>query len=304
MTSPVVETDSVAELRRAIATIRSNKSAMANLPQEVQNWCGDLVALVRTGGIVSAVGSLGITTAIDESVVIPKIWGYRDDINHALGETWKKLDEMDPGLEVPVTFLKFADEWRNIKGDIDNAGNSFSETDLRGNWTGDAANRFWAMRDRQKTAFTSMSEMCETVATNLEDVAEAELKLYADLATHTRDLVEKVTALVGSFLGSFFNLPWGPVSTLGDVAAAVLAAKGFILDVSTAVADSAFANTKAANTIAQAASVQAGIPGNVWPPGAVAYPGSSPNDKERITEAIGDASTQDGDKSDWSIGSS
>ncbi|WP_280459085.1 WXG100 family type VII secretion target [Nocardia carnea] len=303
MSAPVAETGSVAELRRAIDTIRSNKSAMANLPQEVHDWCGNLVAIVRTGGIMTAIGSIGITTTVYETVIIPKIWGYRDDINNALGDTWNKLDEMDPGLEVPVTFLKFADEWRNIKGDIDNAGNSFSETDLRGNWTGDAANRFWAMRDRQKTAFTSMAEMCETVATNLEDVAEAELKLYADLATQTQDLVERVTELVGSFVGSYFNLPWGPVSTLGDAAAAVLAAKGFILDVSTAVADSAFANTKAANTIAQAASVQAGIPDNTWPPGAVAYPGSSPSDKDRITEAIGDASAQDGDKSDWSVGS-
>lgn len=76
----------------------------------------------------------------------------------------------------------------------------------------------------------------------------------------------------------------------------------FNINLSTSVADSAFANIKAANNIAQTASVQAGIPDNHWPPGAVAYPGSNPSDKERIVEAIGDASTQDGDKSDWSIG--
>ena len=79
------------------------------------------------------------------------------------------------------------------------------------------------------------------------------------------------------------------------------AANTFIVQTTASVAKSAFDRTKSANIIAQEESVQPGIPNNHWPPAVVAYPGSSPNDKERITETIGDASTQDGDKSDWSI---
>jgi len=206
------------ELTRAIEAIRSDKGRINDLPQDVHNWFGNLVKLVRTGGIISGISSGMLITAFDENVVIPKIWVYRDRINNTLGQTWEKLEEVDPGLEVPVTFLGYADEWRNIGGTIITAGNSFSETDLKGEWTGDAADRFWAMRTRQAPAFTAMGAMCEKVATNLEAVAEAELGLYTDLSTTTHDLIEKVTGLIGSYLGSFFDLPAGPLSSLGDVA--------------------------------------------------------------------------------------
>jgi len=288
-------------LVEAITAIRSDKGVIKDLPQDVHNWCGNLVKIVRTGGILSFASSLGTMTAVDEKVVIPKIWEYRDQINNALGETVRKLDEMDPDLDMPVRFLDYANEWKNVQGDIYHAANSFSETNLRGDWSGDAADRFWAMRQRQEPAFKAMSETCKTVADNLEEVAKAELELYSNLTTHTRELIEKVTGLVGNYLGSFFDLPFGPISSLGDVATAVESVNSFILTVSSDVAKSAFDNIQAANDIAQAESVQQGIPDNHWPPAVVAYPGSSPNDKQRITETIGDASTQDGDKSDWSI---
>lgn len=285
----------------AITEIRSNKGTINDLPQKVDNWCGHLVKFVRGGSILSLITSGGSQTAFNEDVVVPKIWGYRDEINNALGETVKKLDEMDPGMDMPVRFLDYANEWKNVQGDIHHAANSFSETDLKGDWSGDAADRFWAMRQRQEPAFVAMAEMCKTVAENLEDVANAELELYSNLSTHTHDLIEKVTDLVGSFLEALFGGPFGPISTLADAAAAVTAANRFIVDISTDVANSAFTNIKASNDIAQAESVQKGIPDNHWPPAVVSYPGSNPNDRKRITETIGDASTQDGDKSDWSI---
>ncbi|WP_278264185.1 hypothetical protein [Nocardia sp. AG03] len=286
------------ELAKQITAIRSRKNEIGDLPQKVQDWHGDLVKLVRTGGIVGFVGTLGASFVVDETIVIPKIWDNRDKINNALGETWNKLEEMDPGLEVPVTFLKYADEWRNIKGDIDNASSTYGETELMGEWEGDAAKRYRALRIRQEKAFPAMSTLCENIALNLESVAVAELELYTDLATAAQELVEKVTALTGSYVGSFFNLPWGPISASGDLATAVQASNTFILDISTAVATSAQANIIASNRIAQDASVQAGIPNNHWPPGVVESYGIG---KDGITAALGDASTRDNDKSDWTL---
>lgn len=284
------------ELIDRITAIRSQKSAIGNLPQKVEDWHGELVALVRTGGIVGALGSLGLTTLLTEGAVIEKIWENRDKINLALGETWNKINEMDPGLEVPVTFLDYADEWRNIKGDIDNANTAFSETDLMGDWSGDAAERFRSLRERQKLAFPAMSTLSEDIALNLEEVAQGELTLYTDLATAAQDLIEKVTELTGSYVSSMFNLPWGPITASSNLASAVEASSSFILDIAKSVASSAQNNIIAANRIAQSASVQYGIPNNQWPPGVVSSYGAG---KDGIVAAIGDASTQDGDQSDW-----
>ncbi|MBF6150600.1 hypothetical protein, partial [Nocardia nova] len=93
------------------------------------------VKLIRTQGYT---GGLLTGSAVTTESQVDLVWANRDQINRALGETWDKLAEMEPGLEVPVTFIDYANEWRNIKNDIINAGNSFSETDLTGEWEGDA----------------------------------------------------------------------------------------------------------------------------------------------------------------------
>jgi hypothetical protein len=53
------------------------------------------------------------------------------------------------------------------------------------------------------------------------------------------------------------------------------------------------------NKISQIVAIQKGLPDNKWPSGVKASYGSG---IEGIRAAIGDASTKDGDKSDWTVG--
>ncbi|MFD8102640.1 hypothetical protein ACFV24_24185 [Nocardia fluminea] len=285
------------ELVKQVAAIRSNASGIANLPQMVQDWHGDLVKLIRAGGYGGAVVNPGSALSVESQVDL--VWENRDKINTALGETGSKLAEMDPGLEIPVKFLEYASEWREIRNDIYDARTSFGETDLTGEWVGDAAVRYRELRIRQDKAFPAMSTLCENIAKNLEDVAQGELKLYTDLATQTQQLVEKVTAFCSKMVSSFFNFPWGPISASSDMVVVVQASNTFILGIATSVASSAFTNLKAANSIASDLKTQQDIPNNKWPPGVVASYGEG---KEGVRVALGDASAKDGDKSDWSHG--
>ncbi|MFR9767361.1 WXG100 family type VII secretion target [Nocardia sp. SC052] len=283
------------ELIRQIEAIRSSKNDIGNLPQKVQDWHGDLVKLIRAEGYTGGLVTGGVFTT---EMQVDLVWANRDQINKALGETWDKLAEMEPGLEVPVTFIDYANEWRNIRNDIFNASNAFSETDLTGEWEGDAANRYRELRMRQKLALDTMPQVCETIATSLERIAQNELALYTDLATKSKDLVTKVLTIVTSLIKSFFNFPLGPISASTDLVAAVDASKTFILGAATSIATNAQTNMIEGNKITQNISAQAGLPENKWPPGVVASYGEGING---LRIALGDASVNDGDKSDWKL---
>ncbi|WP_069160874.1 hypothetical protein [Nocardia altamirensis] len=283
------------ELEKQIEAIRSSASEIGNLPQKVQDWHGDLVALIRAEGYTGGLATGGFITTESH---VALVWENRDKINNALGETSKRLSEIDPGLEVPIRFLEYTNEWRNIKNDITNAASLISETDLTIEWEGDAATRYRDMRLRQRAAVESMPKTCEDIATNLETIAKNELTLYIDLATKSKDLVTKVLAVVTSLVKSYFSLPFGPISASADLVAAVDASKTFILGIATSIATNAQTNIIEGNKISQNISANAGLPMNKWPPGVVSSYGDGITG---ISTALGDASVKDGDKSDWEL---
>ncbi|WP_433196287.1 hypothetical protein ACQP1G_43840 [Nocardia sp. CA-107356] len=287
------------ELIKQIVAIRSSQSDIGNLPEVVQDWHGHIVAMIRAngyGGVLT--GNFG--SALTTEDLVDKIWDNRDKINNALGETWDKLVEINPGLEVPVKFIEYADEWRKMNGDIINATTAYSETALYTEWQGDASNRYRDMRDRQKIALDSTAEVCLQIAVSLETVAKNELTLYTDLATKAQDLVSKVTALTGSYIKSAFDFPMGWISASTDLVSAVQASKTFILGITKSVADNAQSNMIEGNKIHGALVAQRGLPANKWPPAVVESYGKG---IEGVRVAIGDASVTatDGDKSDWTI---
>lgn len=283
------------ELAKQIESIRGSKSEIGKLPEKVQAWHGELVALIRADGYTA--GLISGKALVTENNV-DAVWENRDKINKALGETWDKLAEVEPGFEVPITFIEYANEWRNIKHDITDARSAFSETDLSGEWEGDAANRYREMRLRQQVALDTMPQVCETIAASLEKIAQSELALYIDLANKTRELVSKVTGVIGTVVKSYFNFPWGTIAASADLVTAVDASKTFILGIATSVATNAQANMIEGNKITQSIAAQAGLPENRWPPGVVASYGDGISG---LRSALGDASVRDGDKSDWEL---
>ncbi|MET8872351.1 hypothetical protein [Nocardia sp. NPDC004604] len=282
-----------------ISFIREKKDRIGDLPEEVSTYAGYLVMHVRTNGYAGVatnpIGALTVEDTVDE------IWSERDKINKAIGQTWDKLKELDPDLEVPVKFIDVANEWRTLKGNVIAAGNDFLETALSGEWQGDAANRYAEMRTRQKDALDSLPLEFEKIAVSLETLASSELTLYGDLATKAQELITKVEETTVDYLKALLDIfsLGGAVAQIKALTTACEAVNTFILATVRSMADSAKNNMIEGNKISQIVSIQKGLPDNKWPSGVKASYGPG---IEGIRAAIGDASTKDGDKSDWTVG--
>ncbi|WP_280494661.1 hypothetical protein [Nocardia farcinica] len=296
MTTPNPENQPNAEeqaLLDKIAFIRSQIEKIGDLPSQVDSWCGRMVQMIRMDSIASA-GS----KALSNERIIDMIWEERDRVNGALRDSWSELKKVDPDLEVPVKFIRVANEWRNVKTAIQQAESDYEKTILSTEWHGDAASRYGGMRNTQKLALGSLIEAFEEIARSLEEVAKAELVLYVDLANKVQELEQEVVEFVGN-LPDVLVLPLGPLNAVAELANVTEAARTFIVGTIGSMADSAATMMIESNRIEQNEGYQRGLPDNRWPPGVK---GAYGNGLDGIKNAIGDGTTQDGDKSDWVLG--
>ncbi|MBF6425058.1 hypothetical protein IU440_10230 [Nocardia cyriacigeorgica] len=247
------------DLLTKISEIDTNHTEIEKLPKKVQDSFGNLVAAVRVAGHTasgaSPFGHLGVEEVVDH------IWQNRDKYHRAVEDILAKLGELVSGLAVPVTFVDYANEWRNIGGEIIHAGNKVNQTSLRGEWDGIAATRYWDARILQEKAVQSMPKLCEQVALSLESVAVATLDLYISIAKSTADLVSSTLSSISTIASK------GPlgVTETDELVKIALAAQTFIINTISSVATTAQKNMIEGNRIAQATSVQDGIPNNKWP---------------------------------------
>lgn len=285
-------------LNEKIVFIREKKDRIGDLPAKVSTYAGYLVMHVRTsvyGNIMNPFGMLTVENTVDE------IWGERDKINKAIDQTWNKLKQVDPDLEVPVRFIEVANEWRTLKGNMNAAYNDFMDTALGGEWQGDAASRYAEMRTRQQGALDSLPIEFDKIAVSLEAIASSELALYGDLATKAQELITKIEDTCVDYVKSLADVGSfsGAIGQMKTMTSSSEAANSFILGTVRSMADAAKNNIIEGNKISQIVAIQKGLPDNKWPSGVKASYGPG---TEGIRVAIGDASAKDGDKSDWSVG--
>ncbi|MFI5541665.1 hypothetical protein ACIA5H_35330 [Nocardia sp. NPDC051900] len=300
MTSPV---DNRQSLLEKVEFLRKKKDEIGDLPEKVNTYAGHLVEIVRSqayGGALT--GNLGPALTVEDTV--DQIWSERDKANKAIGETWDKLDVLDPDLEVPIKFIDVANEWRTLRGNLLAAGNDFGDTVLStAEWQGDAAVRYGEMRTRQQVPLDSLPLEFDKIAGSLERIASSELALYGELATKTQDLIAKVEDAALSSVKDLLDVVkisvGGAVSLIKNLVAVVEAANTFIIGVVKSMADAAKTDMIEGNNIMQIVANQKGLPDGKWPSGVKASYGAGIGG---IREAIGDASAKDGDKSDWTVG--
>ncbi|MGV9723929.1 hypothetical protein [Nocardia beijingensis] len=300
MTSPVENRQSLLE---KVEFLRKKKDEIGDLPEKVNTYAGHLVEIVRTQGYGGALtGNAGPALTVEDTV--DQIWSERDKANKAIGETWDKLNVLDPDLEVPIKFIDVANEWRTLRGNLLAAGNDFGDTVLStAEWQGDAAVRYGEMRTRQQVPLDSLPLEFDKIAGSLERIAASELALYGELATKTQDLIAKIEDTAFSSVKDLLDVVkisvGGAISLMKNLVAVVEAAKTFIIGVVKSMADAAKTNMIEGNNIMQIVANQKGLPDGKWPSGVKASYGAGIGG---IREAIGDASAKDGDKSDWTVG--
>ncbi|BDU03788.1 hypothetical protein [Nocardia cyriacigeorgica] len=255
-----VPENTLPDLNANIDAIQNNKIEIDGLPQKANDSYGELVKWIRIGGHISSglnpFAHWGVEELVDE------MWENRDKVTESLKRIIDKLAELIKGIGVPITFINFADDWRNIAGEFTHAGNAFGATSLKSDWQGIAADRYRDMRDIQEKAFTAMPKLCEQVALSLEQVAVDTLDLYIAIAKNTLDLVHNTKQALADIAEK------GPLAILeaGNLVEVVQGLETFIFDNVTKVAETAQKQMIEGNRIAQATSVQDGIPNNKWPP--------------------------------------
>ncbi|MEU4648031.1 WXG100 family type VII secretion target [Nocardia fluminea] len=285
------------QLNTQIATIRSNIGDIGNLPDKVDQFCGVLAASIRAGYV-----GPGVISVFTSEKVIDDIYDDRDKINVSIKQAWNNLDRTDPDLEVPANLLVIADEWRNLKGNVQAAGHDFNNTNLSTTWEGDAAAAYVEVRTRQALALKTVPEACDNIAKSLEALAATELQLYIELATKSREMVTEVTDVVGKVstaVGGVIVNPFAVDEYIAAMSALVLTVenmKTLIMGVVSAVATSSAAKIQENNMIGQSYSIIDGLPYQKWPKAvSEAYTGG-------LGDVIGDATTSDGDESGWNPG--
>ncbi|MEV2221055.1 hypothetical protein AB0E01_14375 [Nocardia vinacea] len=279
--------------------LRAKVIEVGDLPAKVDSACGHLVELVRANGYAGVVNNpVGVLTGSVEDA-IEEIWAERDKANAAIRETWKELKKLEPDLDVPVKFIDVANEWRNLKNNLVAAGGDFVDTKLS-EWSGDAATRYEEMRTtRQQPALDNLPIEFNNIAASLETIAGAELTLYGEIATKVQELISKVEDGFFNSVKSMLSISFsGALSVAQELVKVVEAARTFIIGIVKSMGDVAKTNMIEGNKISQIVEIQKGLPDNKWPSGVKSSYGTG---IEGIREAIGDASTKDGDKSDWTV---
>ncbi|MFB7876212.1 hypothetical protein ACFC06_13225 [Nocardia sp. NPDC056064] len=295
MSPEPVESPDQKSLREKIVLIREKKDQIKDLPDDVQTWCGHLVKLVRTNGY-SGVALGNVWSAFSTENVVDAIWNERDKINAALGDSWTELSKIDPDLGAPIEFITVANEWRNLKTAVQLAESDVGFTKLSGTWHGDAATRYGVMRNEQNIPLETLPLVFEDIAVSLETVAKAELALYSELATKVAELEQSVVAAVGDMSDLL-----DPAASAANLANTVEAAKVFIVNTITAMAESDATNIIESQKIQQNGGYQRGIPNNKWP-AAVSETAAYGHGLDGLKNSMGDGTTADGDKSDWELG--
>ncbi|WP_194832829.1 hypothetical protein [Nocardia sp. XZ_19_369] len=279
--------------------LRAKVIEVGDLPAKVDSACGHLVKLVRANGYAGVVvNPVGVLTGGVEDMV-DEIWAERDKANVAIRETWQKLKALEPDLDVPVKFIDVANDWRNLKNNVIAAGSDFADTKLS-EWSGDAATRYEEMRTtRQQPALDNLPLEFEKIATSLESIAAAELTLYGEIATKVQEMISKVEDGFFNSVKSLLSISFsGALSVAQELVKMVEAARTLVIGLVKSMGDSAKTNIIEGNKISQITAIQKGLPDNKWPSGVKSSYGAG---IEGIREAIGDASTKDGDKSDWTV---
>ncbi|WP_328406251.1 hypothetical protein [Nocardia sp. NBC_00403] len=270
------------DLGTNIESIKTKAAELGKKPDSVNDAFGDIVKSVR----ISGWGFFGIAGGLSAEAVVDRLWDERDEVQKHIKDAGTKLEELIKGIAIPVTFIDYANTWRDIGSAITNAGTQIGETSLKAHWSGIAAESYDNSRTRQERPCTptALPASCETIAAALEDVAVKTLELY-------REIVEAILSLISSIGEIVAAAETGPaavfqtaaiVSAIGNAYNAIALAIG-------SIASSAQNSIINGNKIAQASSDIDGLPDNKWPPMAV-------NDSAKFD----DATVTDGTNK-WSV---
>ncbi|NLG54453.1 MAG: hypothetical protein GX542_02200 [Rhodococcus sp.] len=171
-----------------------------------------------------------------------------------------RLTEALEDSVIPFKFIDDAAEWGKIKASVIEANNDAGKQTLNGYWEGFAFDRYDSAASAQMAAATSAAILCETVITNLEDMARAGLDFYTGVVKIVSGYATSMAAAIAK-IATVIEAPWG-ISDAIDLVAAIVDTFVDLADVAMTFIREQLIN---ANTLSASVLAQDGIPSNKWP---------------------------------------
>ncbi|GAB2519450.1 hypothetical protein [Nocardia heshunensis] len=179
------------------------------------------------------------------------------------------------GMYLPLTLIKVADEWRNVKGNVTNAEDAVNAAAAK-HWRGYGATNYETMRYKeQMPAFKAMVAFCEKCASELEDTAKSVVGFYGDLQDNINKLVDTVKNFVHDF--SSAKLVWSFINLVTDVCSTITT---LIMKIVKVLTDAQISS----NRLKQETTSQEGFTwSNTWPnPDTNSFSDFSPTDGDNV----------------------
>ena len=250
------------ELNTHIETIKTQAEELKGQPDRANDAFGTIVLAVRVTGW----GFFGLAGGGAAEAVVDRLWDERDKVLKYVADADAELTELLNGIMVPVTFIDYANAWRDVASAVTNAGTQIEETKLNAHWSGIAAEAYENSRIRQAKPCGQLAlpASCETMASSLEDVAVKTLELYREIAEAILSLISSIGEIVAA-------AATGPVAAAqtGDIVAAIGNAYNAIALAMGSIASSAQNSVVNGNKMKQAGADIDGLPNDTWPPMAV-----------------------------------
>ncbi|MFC6013463.1 hypothetical protein [Nocardia lasii] len=198
-------TKTLEDLDTVLAEFSAKVEKIRNTPSEVDEAFRQAAKYVAAaeGGTVGALGGaiLGyIYGSVTEDDFTGTMQRNKKEIKNKIVELLASLQAAIDGLRAPIAFLQSSGAWLSVQTEINVARNWIEvNADLRGNWSGSAADAYFAKKQLQITAHETLIANCATMSTCLVEISDASWTFYSkivsDLAKFFIDFAAALTKI-------------------------------------------------------------------------------------------------------------
>lgn len=186
---------------------------------------------------------------------------YRPEIEEAIRLLTEKIEECGKGIQAPVLFLTYANQWNaTVNSHLIEVNNDLDYTTLMGQYEGGAALRYRDSRSLQYSAVSTVSGICDKVAGSLTTLAQSGVKFYLDVIDHIVDVIKNIPGIITKAA----TLALIPLA-IEDLLDLIGDALELVSNVLSSFVTSAITEWVEVNNLKKILYSQTGLPDNNWP---------------------------------------
>ncbi|MFB7877547.1 hypothetical protein ACFC06_20050 [Nocardia sp. NPDC056064] len=246
----------------AVKTLDDINAALADFSkqvQEVRDSPSDVDSAFRAGQAAMVASQVLLNpNGIGTAVAMQK---DKDKVKEKIKELLTELQGAIDALQAPLALLSASTEWLAVQTQVNEARNwILNKADLRGKWTGGAAEEYFAKLQLQITATDTASAICEAVSNQLGTVSDAAWEFYSKVAT---DLVAFFTDFAAALtkISTGISTPIG----IGDAIDALVSIINKVMEYGVVLGGVLMTQAHAINSIDSSVDNPRSFHQNKWP---------------------------------------